>query len=138
VELARMKTMEKPLPFLDRLNSPSDVEAEITFLSLEDGGRGSPAFDGYRPQFFYAGHDWDAVQKYPDVAQVNPGDTVRTYLWFLSPDEHVGRLRPGTAFLIREGRRVVGFGSISRIINLEQSAASFKANKKPHQPNEAG
>ena len=102
---------------------PPDIEAEISFLLPEDGGRSAPALSGYRPQFFYSGRDWDAVQEYPDVSHANPGDTVRTHLWFLSPEEHVGKLRLGTAFLIREGRRVVGYGSVSRIINLEQSAS---------------
>lgn len=114
----------------DRLNLPPDIEAEITFLLPEDGGRSHPAFNGYRPQFFYAGHDWDAVQEYPDVSQVNPGDTVRAHLWFLSPDEHAGKLRPGAAFLIREGRRVVGFGSVITVINLEQSAVRIRENKQ--------
>ena len=123
---------------MDRLNLPPDVEAEITFLLAEDGGRGGPAFNGYRPQFFYAGHDWDAVQEYPDVSQVNPGDTVRAYLWFLSPDEHAGKLRSGTAFLIREGRRVVGFGSVSRVINLEQSAVRVRESKQSPESDKAG
>jgi len=36
-------------------------EAVITFLRTEEGGRASPVFTGYRPQFFYGGEDWDAV-----------------------------------------------------------------------------
>lgn len=56
-----------------------DIEVEITFLPTEAGGRKGPAFSGYRPQFYYDGHDWDAHQIYPDVEQASPGDTVRAY-----------------------------------------------------------
>jgi translation elongation factor EF-Tu-like GTPase len=89
------------------MNRPGDVEVELTFLPTEHGGRKGPAFSNYRPQFYYAGHDWDALHEYPDVAQVNPGDTVRAYLTFLSPDEHLGRIKPGMAFLVREGQKIV-------------------------------
>jgi translation elongation factor EF-Tu-like GTPase len=112
------------------MNRPRDVEVEITFLPTEHGGRRGPAFNDYRPQFYYAGHDWDASHEYPDVGQVNPGDTVRAYLCFLSPQEHAGKLKPGTAFLIREGQKVVGYGSVTCILDLETSAAAAR-NKGP-------
>ena len=102
---------------------PKDVEAEITFLPTEHGGRASAAYSNYRPQFYYDGHDWDSVHFYPDVAEVRPGETARVYLGFLSPDEHVGRLQPGKVFLVREGNRVVGYGKITRLLELEASAA---------------
>jgi translation elongation factor EF-Tu-like GTPase len=101
---------------------PTDIEAEITFLPTGHGGREGSAVSGYRPQFHYDGHDWDAVHTYPDREQVRPGETVRTFLSFLSPAEHAGKLRPGKAFLVREGNRVVGYGSVTRIIGLEASA----------------
>ena len=105
------------------MNRPRDIEVEITFLPTAHGGRQGPAFNGYRPQFYYAGRDWDAPHEYPDVSQVNPGDTVRAFLAFLSPKEHVGKIRPGMAFLIREGGRILGYGSVLRIVDLESSAA---------------
>src|SRR5689334_1063591 len=74
---------------LDGMSSPplaADAEGDVTFLTTADGGRSGPAFSGYRPQFHYDGHDWDAVNTYPDVAQVNPGDRVRVVFSFLSPD----------------------------------------------------
>jgi elongation factor Tu len=99
-----------------------DIEAQVTFLTAAHGGRSAPAFSGYRPQFYYDAHDWDAIHEYPDVAQVNPGDTVRAYLCFLSPHEHLGKIKPGTAFLLREGTKVVGYGAVTRLVDLEQSA----------------
>jgi hypothetical protein len=58
---------------------------------------------------------------------VNPGDTVRAFLAFLSPGSHLGKLQPGKAFLIREGQRVVGYGSVTRVIDLEASAKNALA-----------
>jgi translation elongation factor EF-Tu-like GTPase len=99
-----------------------DAEAILTFLPTEHGGRRGPAFSNYRPQFYYDGGDWDAHHTYPDVERVNPGDTVRVILSFLSPDQHIGRLRVGSPFLIREGQRIVGYGAITKLIELETSA----------------
>ena len=101
---------------------PYDIGAEIYFLHAAEGGRSNPALDDYRPQFSYDGHDWDARHLYPDVRQVNPGDTVRAYLGFLSPDEHLGRVYVNMPFGIREGGRVVGRGKVTKIIELAESA----------------
>ena len=101
---------------------PKDFEAEVTFIPTDAGGREGPAFSGYRPQFFYDGHDWDAIQFYPEVEQANPGDTVKAYFSFLSPQMHVGKLVPGKLFLLREGRKVVAYGRVISILDLEQSA----------------
>ena len=105
---------------------PKDIEAEVYFLTSEEGGRTMPAFDGYRPQFYYNESDWDASHIYPDVEQANPGETIRTYLGFLSPKEHVGRVHVGMKFLIREGARTVAKGVVTKIIELEQSAGHAK------------
>jgi translation elongation factor EF-Tu-like GTPase len=99
-----------------------DIEAEITFLTTEEGGRKTPAYSGYRPQFYYDGHDWDAVQNYVNVKEVYPGQTVITQLSFASPECHFGKLYPGKEFLIREGQKIVGRGKITKILDLEKSA----------------
>lgn len=106
-----------------------DIEADIYFLTAQEGGRSKPAFDGYRPQFYYDGQDWDACQSYPDMKQVNPGDTVRTYLAFLSPDEHFGKVYVGMEFLIREGTRTVAKGVVTKILDLEESANRVKIER---------
>lgn len=97
---------------------PKHIEAEVTFLPTEAGGRKSHVMSGYRPQFFYDGQDHDAVQFYPDVEQVRPGDTVRVWFSFVCPDKHAGKLAPGKIFLIREGTRVVAYGKIIRLLDL--------------------
>jgi translation elongation factor EF-Tu-like GTPase len=116
VTLNQMRTSEKKYVF------PPDIEAEITFVRAEDGGRSTPAFSGYRPQFFYDGHDWDADQEFPDVQSALPGQTVRALLRFLSPEMHVGRLNVGMEFQVREGPRVVARGRVTKILDLDESA----------------
>ena len=100
---------------------PRDIEAQIYFLKSEEGGRTGPAFSGYRPQFYYNNQDWDAPHVYPDVEEAHPGDTVRTYLAFLSPKEHLGKVHEGMSFEIREGARTVGKGKVTKLIDLEKS-----------------
>lgn len=112
------------------MNYNADIECEVTYIPTEAGGRKKPAFSGYRPQFYYDGHDWDAIQNYPDVEQVNPGDTVRVIFTFLSPDQHFGKIEPGTLFLIREGTRTVGYGKVTKILDLEKSAKAIAAKNK--------
>ena len=100
---------------------PPDIEAEITFVPTELGGRKTPAFSGYRPQFYYDGTDWDAEQEYPDVESVLPGQTVRALLRFFRPEAHVGRVHVGLEFEVREGSRVVARGRVTKILHLEKS-----------------
>lgn len=50
-----------------------DIEVEITFLRTEEGGCRSPRISGYRPQFYYNGHSWDAIHTYIDADLVYPG-----------------------------------------------------------------
>jgi|ERR1051326_4252018 elongation factor Tu len=108
---------------------PPDIEAEIRLLTTEEGGRHTPARSGYRPQFYYEGHDWDAHQEYPDAEWVHPDETARTLLWFLSPDDHLGRVHVGMEFEVREGARVVGRGRITKILNLAESAERVRSKR---------
>jgi translation elongation factor EF-Tu-like GTPase len=107
----------------------TDAEAEITFLPTEHGGRDSSVRSDYRGQFYYDGHDWDAIQSYPEVDEVRPGETARAYLTFISPDQHAGRLQPGKMFLVREGNRVVAYGQITRLLGLDSSAARVRGQR---------
>ena len=103
-------------------SSLPDIEAEITFVPTEQGGRSVPAFSGYRPQFYYDGLDWDAVQEYPDVEKVLPGETVRALLSFSRPQMHFGRVFDGMEFLVREGQRTVARGKVTKILGLAERA----------------
>ena len=104
------------------MNREPDIEGEVTFLPTQAGGRKSSVSSGYRGQFYYDGDDWDAIEEFPDVDKVNPGDTVRVVLRLVTPAAHKGRLKPGTIFLIREGTRTVGYGRVTKIIGLDRSA----------------
>jgi translation elongation factor EF-Tu-like GTPase len=106
---------------------PPDIEAEVAFVPTDQGGRSTPAFSGYRPQFCYEGGDWDADQEYPDVDKVVPGQTVRAFLRFSRPEIHSGRLHQGMEFQVREGARVVAHGRITKILYLEESAKRVRA-----------
>jgi hypothetical protein len=99
-----------------------DIEGIVTFLTAADGGRSTPALSGYRPQFHYDGSDWDAMQTYPDVERVEPGMTIRVLFTFTRPQQHDGKLQVGKPFLIREGRRIVGYGAVTKLLELANSA----------------
>ncbi len=99
-----------------------DIEAIVTFLRTDEGGRKSPVLSGYRGQFYYDGKDCDADEFYPGVAQVNPGETVTARLAFANPQLHVGRVQIGTEFLIREGGKTVGRGIVTKILNFQRNA----------------
>lgn len=106
------------------MSLPRDVEVEIYYLPTADGGRQRAAFTGYRGQFYYEGQDWDAIQTFIETDSVSPGSTVRAYVAFLSPSAHSRRVAPGMPFLIREGRRIVGYGVVERLLDLANSALS--------------
>lgn len=96
----------------------ADVEVELTLLPPEHGGRRTPAGQGYRPQFYYANLDWDAVYEFAIDTEVPLGQLVLAHLTFLSPEHHRGRVFVGMAFLLREGNRVVGYGRVTALLGL--------------------
>ena len=102
----------------------SDVEAQITFLRTEEGGRDKSVRTGYRPQFFYQGEDYDAIHQYFDKEEVFPGETVIAHLHFLYPELLYDRLGPGEQFEIREGYRTVAKGTITRILDLGKNVGN--------------
>lgn len=101
-----------------------DFEAEITFLTTDEGGRKGYALSGYRPQFFYEGEDHDAIQEFVDKERVYPGETVTVQLHLLNPELLRDALRVNDHFQIREGLRTVGRGKVTRILKLEENAAT--------------
>jgi len=88
-------------------------EAEVYVLSKEEGGRHTPFFAGYRPQFYVRTTDVTGdVQLPADVEMVMPGDNVKMTVTLINPIA----LEEGTRFAIREGGRTVGSGVVSKII----------------------
>jgi len=88
-------------------------EAEVYVLSKEEGGRHTPFFANYRPQFYFRTTDVTGVIELPaGVEMVMPGDNVSMTVELIHPIA----LEQGTKFSIREGGRTVGAGSVSKII----------------------
>ena len=88
-------------------------EAEVYVLSKEEGGRHTPFFDGYRPQFYFRTTDVTGGCKLPEgVEMVMPGDNVNVVVSLQSPIA----MHEGLRFAIREGGRTVGAGVVAKII----------------------
>ncbi len=88
-------------------------KAEVYVLSKEEGGRHTPFFANYRPQFYFRTTDVTGVIELPEgVEMVMPGDNVAMTVELISPIA----IENGTKFSIREGGRTVGAGVVSEII----------------------
>ena len=87
--------------------------AEVYVLKKEEGGRHTPFFNGYRPQFYFRTTDVTGVIRLPDgIEMVMPGDNVELEIELIKPVA----LEEGLRFAIREGGRTVGAGVITKII----------------------
>jgi len=87
--------------------------AEVYVLKKEEGGRHTPFFNGYRPQFYFRTTDVTGVIRLPDgIEMVMPGDNVELEVELIKPVA----LEEGLRFAIREGGRTVGAGVITKII----------------------
>jgi len=88
-------------------------EAEIYVLSKEEGGRHTPFFSNYRPQFYFRTTDVTGACELPDgVEMVMPGDNIKMVVTLIAPIA----MDEGLKFAIREGGRTVGAGVVSKII----------------------
>jgi elongation factor Tu len=88
-------------------------KAEVYILSKEEGGRHTPFFNGYRPQFYFRTTDVTGNLTLPEgVEMVMPGDNVTISAELITPIAMEKELR----FAIREGGRTVGAGVVSEII----------------------
>ena len=89
------------------------AEAEVYVLTKEEGGRHTPFFNGYKPQFFIRTTDvTGSIELQPGVEMVMPGDNTRMKIRLIYPVA----LEKGLRFAIREGGRTVGAGSITQIL----------------------
>jgi elongation factor Tu len=88
-------------------------KGEVYVLSKEEGGRHTPFFNGYRPQFYFRTTDVTGTAKLPEGTEmVMPGDNIQLEITLLTPVA----MEKGLRFAIREGGRTVGAGTISEII----------------------
>jgi len=88
-------------------------EAEIYVLSKEEGGRHTPFFNGYRPQFYFRTTDVTGSVELPEgVEMVMPGDNIKIQVKLIAPIA----MEEGLRFAVREGGRTVGAGVVSKVI----------------------
>jgi elongation factor Tu len=108
-EVERGQVIAKP----GSITPHTKFEAAVYVLTKEEGGRHTPFFSGYRPQFYFRTTDVTGVATLPEgVEMVMPGDNVKMNIELIMPIAMEEQLR----FAIREGGRTVGAGVVSKII----------------------
>jgi elongation factor Tu len=108
-DIERGQVLAKP----GSIKPHTKFEAEVYILSKEEGGRHTPFFSGYRPQFYFRTTDVTGNLNLPEgVEMVMPGDNIKISAELINPIA----LEEGLRFAIREGGRTVGAGVISKVI----------------------
>jgi elongation factor Tu len=108
-EVERGQVLAKP----GSITPHTQFEAEVYILSKDEGGRHTPFFDGYRPQFYFRTTDVTGSVKLPEgVEMVMPGDNIKMQVALIAPIA----MEEGLRFAIREGGRTVGAGVVSKIV----------------------
>ena len=108
-EVERGQVLAKP----GSVNPHTKFEAEVYILSKDEGGRHTPFFKGYRPQFYFRTTDVTGAVELPEgVEMVMPGDNVQMVATLIAPIA----MEDGLRFAIREGGRTVGAGVVAKII----------------------
>ncbi|MGH7178157.1 MAG: EF-Tu/IF-2/RF-3 family GTPase, partial [Tepidisphaeraceae bacterium] len=108
-EIERGQVISKP----GSIKPHTKFKAEAYVLTKEEGGRHTPFFTGYRPQFYFRTTDVTGVAHLPEgVEMVMPGDNIAMTIELITPIA----MEKGLRFAIREGGRTVGAGTISEII----------------------
>jgi elongation factor Tu len=108
-EIERGQVLSKP----GSIKPHTKFTSEVYVLKKEEGGRHTPFFDGYRPQFYFRTTDVTGSIKLPDgVEMVMPGDNITMVIELISPIA----IEEGLRFAIREGGRTVGAGVVATIV----------------------
>jgi elongation factor Tu len=108
-EVERGQVLAKP----GSINPHTKFEAEVYVLSKEEGGRHTPFFQGYRPQFYFRTTDVTGACDLPaGTEMVMPGDNIKLVITLINPIA----MEDGLRFAIREGGRTVGAGVVAKII----------------------
>jgi len=107
-EVERGQVLAKP----GTITPHTKFEAEVYILSKDEGGRHTPFFKGYRPQFYFRTTDVTGAVELPEgVEMVMPGDNIQMVVTLIAPIA----MEEGLRFAIREGGRTVGAGVVSKI-----------------------
>ncbi|MDN3648006.1 elongation factor Tu [Reinekea marina] len=109
-EIERGQVLSKP----GSITPHTKFEAEVYVLSKDEGGRHTPFFKGYRPQFYFRTTDVTGACELPEgVEMVMPGDNIKMEVELIAPIA----MDEGLRFAIREGGRTVGAGVVAKIID---------------------
>ena len=108
-DVERGQVLAKP----ESINPHSKFEAEVYILTKEEGGRHTPFFKGYRPQFYFRTTDVTGAVELPEGTEmVMPGDNIKMKVELIAPIA----MEEGLRFAIREGGRTVGAGVVAKIM----------------------
>jgi elongation factor Tu len=108
-DIERGQVLAKP----GSITPHTEFDAQVYVLSKEEGGRHTPFFKGYRPQFYFRTTDITGACELPEgVEMVMPGDNVKMVVTLINPVA----MDEGLRFAIREGGRTVGAGVVAKII----------------------
>jgi len=107
-DIERGQVLAKP----GSITPHTKFEAEVYCLSKEEGGRHTPFFSGYRPQFYFRTTDVTGTSNLVEAEMCMPGDNVRLSIELLKPIA----MDDGVRFAIREGGRTVGSGVVTKVI----------------------
>ena len=108
-DIQRGQVLAKP----NSIKPHTQFVSEVYVLSKEEGGRHTPFFKGYRPQFYFRTTDVTGVAQLPEGTEmVMPGDNVNLAIELIAPIA----MEKGVRFAIREGGRTVGAGVVAKII----------------------
>jgi elongation factor Tu len=108
-EVERGQVLAKP----GSIHPHTKYKSEVYVLTKEEGGRHTPFFNGYRPQFYFRTTDVTGVVKLPEgVEMVMPGDNIQMEVELIAPIA----MEEGLRFAIREGGRTVGAGVVTQIL----------------------
>tara|TARA_B110000196_G_scaffold251845_1_gene221368 strand:+ start:295 stop:1380 length:1086 start_codon:yes stop_codon:yes gene_type:complete len=108
-DVERGQVLAKP----SSIQPHSKFEAEVYILTKEEGGRHTPFFKGYRPQFYFRTTDVTGAVELPEATEmVMPGDNIQMKVDLISPIA----MEEGLRFAIREGGRTVGAGVVAKIM----------------------
>jgi elongation factor Tu len=108
-EVERGQVLAKP----GSITPHTHFKAEVYVLSKDEGGRHTPFFNGYRPQFYFRTTDVTGALVLPEGTEmVMPGDNIKMTVTLIAPIA----MEEGLRFAIREGGRTVGAGVVSKIL----------------------
>ena len=108
-EIERGQVLAKP----GSIHPHTHFEGQVYVLKKEEGGRHTPFFNGYRPQFYFRTTDVTGTLTLPEgVEMVVPGDNIKMTIKLITPIA----IEEGLRFAIREGGRTVGSGVVTKII----------------------